>query len=98
MPGAADRLEGYGLLTVIEPKHVVVVVRPVAAALPDGLAQHLWRLHLRIAFGATATTCGVAEHAVQRESARMPEHHAWRFVLEMKQIEDVPQIAMIRRF
>jgi hypothetical protein len=82
-------------MPVVERVHLLAAVRPVTALRPDRVAQQLRRRNHAIAFGATSSSRGLAPQSVQHESARVPEHHPGRVVLEVEQLERVAERPMV---
>lgn len=99
MSWTAHWLQGHDPLTAIavlgQGKHVVAIFVPVAALLPQSARHQLRRADLAETGAAHPPTHVVFDNSVQHPAARMPEDGAGAFVLLMKQIEPLPDAAVI---
>src|SRR5262249_42711239 len=93
--GAAHRLQGMGTLAVAYDEHLVAEVLPVAARLPQRAIDQLRRADLAKAGAGHAGADMVLDDAVEREAARVPEHHARRLILLMEKVEAVGDGSMV---
>ena len=67
----------------------------MAGLLPQGHVHHLWRLDLTIAIGILNATDVLLDDLPDLPALRVPEHHPRRLFLGVKEIEFLPQLAVI---
>src|SRR5262249_54396255 len=98
--GAVHRLDGEPALVLrlaarrLRGEHVLPVPAPVARSLPQGLIEHLRGVHFVVVASEASAHIG-DDRLEQRPALRVPEHDARAFLLEMKQVELAPELAMV---
>jgi hypothetical protein len=95
MPGTIHRLQGEGVLFRLGEEHVLGIVVPMSRLLPQRDIQHHRATDLLIAATFIHTTHILLDLLPDRPPVGMPEHHARAFLLLMKQIELLADLAMI---
>src|SRR5262245_43130538 len=85
----AHRLQGEAAFAVGEGEHVVAEFFPVAALLPERAGKELRCADLAEAGAAHAAADVVFENAVDGKAARVPEYHAWSFLLLVEEVEPI---------
>src|SRR6266702_4076312 len=82
-------------LGVEDEEHVLPVLAPVAALLPQPLVEEERRLHLLVAVLLHEPVHGVAQHVEERRAVRQPERGARRILVEGEQPERRPELAVV---
>src|SRR5262249_31405905 len=95
MRGAAHRLECGRLLVVVDADHAALEDIPMAARPPDRARHDLRRANLDVSVRATCAADDLLELAHDGEPAWVPERGARRFVLEVKEVELLPEPSMV---
>jgi len=95
MTGAAHRLQRQRAPAVVEREHRVAELLPMAARLPERARHQLRALHLAISRRAHAPADIARHDLIEREAARVPEHHPRRLLLLMEEVHAIADGAMI---
>ena len=96
--GAVHRLERVLALFRFRDEHVLAVLVPVAGLLPQRLVENLRPLHFLVAVFAVHAAHVLLDFLPQRPALGMPEHHARRGFVDVKQIEFAAQLAVVALF
>src|SRR5262249_56347506 len=79
----------------LRQKHVLAESRHVAGGNPERAVCELRRVDLGIGGLGRAAADVVLEDLIKRPALRMPEHRAWRLLLEVKQVHLAAEPAMV---
>ena len=96
--GAVHRLHRVGPLLGLGEEHVVLVVVPVAGALPQLDVEDLRAAHLAVTGVAVDAAHVLLDHLPDAPALRVPEHQARRLFLQVEQVlllADPPMIALL---
>ena len=96
--GAVHGLDGVFAFFGGGEEHIVFVVRPVAGFLPKRFVHDLRRFHFAVARRVQFAAHVLLDDLPQRPAARMPEHHAGRFILQVEQVELAAEFAVVAFF
>ncbi len=92
---AVHRLHRVVALLRLGEEHVLLVVVPVAGFLPQLDVEDRRAAHLPITRFAIHLAHVALDRLPDRPAARMPEHHARRFLLLVEQVERLADLAVI---
>src|SRR5256885_1718816 len=98
MRRAVHRLEREVVLlglAVLHEEHVLAVRAPVPGDLPETLVVHERGLYLLVAVRQAEVAHGVRENVDQLRPLVGPEHRAGREVMEVEEVELLPQAAVV---
>ena len=96
--GAVHRLQGIVALFRFGDEHVLAVLVPVAGLLPQPLVQDLRTLDFLVAI-VLVDLAHVLLHALpQRPALGVPEHGARGMLVNVKQVQLAPQLAVVSLF
>ena len=98
VPGTVHRLEGELALFALGGEHVVAVFVPMSGFLPQGLVDHLRAFDLLVAV-VLVDAAHVLLHALpKRPSFGVPKHQTRRVVVDVKQVQLAPKLAVVAFF
>ncbi len=96
VPGAVHRLDAVHLVVLErDQEHALAELLPVARGLPQCLVVDERRLHLEVAALRVLAPAEILERVEDRHSLRMPQRRPRRVLVEVEEIELVPEPAVV---
>ncbi len=98
MTWAVHRLHGVVAFFRFGGEHGVLVMFPVAGFLPQCTVNNLRRFDLKVTGITLYFTHVLLKHLIHGPAIRVPEHHTWRFFLQVEQVQLLCQLTVIAFF